>query len=174
VSSRLGSGTSFIIHLPSSTGSLLEQTVLEPRTGPTKSSRILLMDDDESILEVTSELLRHLGHIVECAADRGAALQAYEQNLHDGHPFDLVIMDLTVPGGMGGREAVAHLLVMDPEASAIISSGYSDNLVMANYGQYGFKGVMPKPYHIEEMSSEIERVLSTKRTPGSSSGSTIL
>jgi DNA-binding NarL/FixJ family response regulator len=72
-------------------------------------------------------------------------------------------MDLTIPGGMWGKEAMSRLLVLDPEALAIVSSGYSDNPVMANYSPYGFRGVMPKPYRIEEMAAEIERVISGKR-----------
>jgi CheY-like chemotaxis protein len=121
------------------------------------------MDDDEAILEVTSELLRHRGYLVECSVDGKEALQTYKQAFDEGRPFDLVIMDLTIPGGMGGKEAMSRLLVLDPEALAIVSSGYSDNPVMANYSPYGFRGVMPKPYRIEEMAAEIERVISGKR-----------
>ena len=160
IASQSGAGTTFTINLPASKERAPERARQVSMEVPSAIPRILLMDDDSSILEVTSELLRYMGYLVECAHDGQEALRMYDKEMREGNRFNLVIMDLTVPGGMGGKEAIGHLISLDPKATAIVSSGYSDGPVMANFETYGFKGVMPKPYRIEQMSLEIERVLS--------------
>jgi len=123
------------------------------------------MDDEEFILEVTGEVLRELGYEVEVSTDGLEALKVYEEAIAAGKRFDAVIMDLTVPGGMGGKEAISRLLEIDRNAKAIVSSGYSNDPVMANFRDYGFVGVVPKPYKIEELSHTLKEVL-TKKSDG--------
>ena len=111
---------------------------------------------------MTGEVLRELGYEVEVSTDGLEALRKYEVAIAAGRRFDAVIMDLTIPGGMGGKEAISHLLQIDQNAKAIVSSGYSNDPVMANFRDYGFVGVVPKPYKIEELSHTLKDVLSQK------------
>lgn len=121
--------------------------------------RVLLMDDDEGILEVTSEILRLFGYEVEVAHDGAEALELYHQGMISGKRFDIVIMDLTIPGGMGGREAVDQLHKLDPRAKAVVSSGHADDPAVLNYRDNGFAGVIPKPYRIDELDARLKKVL---------------
>ena len=111
--------------------------------------RILLMDDEETIHQTVSTTLRELGYDVKSVYAGNKALQAYKASLDKDEPYDVVIMDLTVPRGMGGKEAVAKLHEVDPQARAIVSSGYANDPVMANYADYGFAGRIEKPVDIE-------------------------
>ena len=104
------------------------------------------MDDEEFILQVTMDILQGLGYETEVAHDGEEALRAYGQAMKDGRKFDVVIMDLTVPGGMGGKETIGHLLKMDPQARAIVSSGYSNDPVMADYQNFIHMICLPKPH----------------------------
>ena len=117
------------------------------------------MDDEESILDVTSEILRVFGYEVGVATSGEMALKMYQEAMDEGNRYDIVIMDLTVPGGMGGKETIGHLLKMDPQARAIVSSGYSNDPVMADYQNFGFVGVVPKPYKIEELSLVVKNAM---------------
>ncbi len=115
------------------------------------------MDDDEPILEVGSELLRMNGYAVDCALNGEEALALYSKAWENNDPYIVVIMDLTIRGGMGGKETIARLLEMDPKAKAIVSSGYSNDPVMANFRDYGSLGMVPKPYGISDMLDEIRK-----------------
>ncbi len=121
--------------------------------------RILVLDDEEVIREVSGEMLELLGYETEFAADGSEVLEKYKAAMDSGDPFKLVIMDLTIPSGMGGRETIKELLAIDPEAKAIVSSGYSGDPVMADFKGYGFEGVISKPYTLDEFSSVIKDVL---------------
>ena len=156
--SRVGEGTQFTIFLPAS------DERLDPRSGREErvhggTGRVLLMDDEEFILEVTGEVLRNLGYEVEFAHDGEEAIAKYKGAMAEGRRFDAVIMDLTIPGGMGGKEAVKKLREIDPEVKAIVSSGYSSDATMAEHRRFGFVGVIPKPYRIEELSRVMSEVL---------------
>ncbi len=118
------------------------------------------MDDEESILEVMSQMLRRRGFEVACARDGADAVAAYQEALASGVCFDAVVMDLSIPGGMGGREAIHLLLEIDPDVRALVSSGHSNDPVMVRPADHGFVGVLPKPYSIAELVSALERALS--------------
>jgi len=121
--------------------------------------RILLMDDDSIIRQAAGELLQHLGYEVELARDGAAAIQLYGKARESARPFDAVVLDLTVRGGMAGEEAFQILREIDPEIKAVVSSGYSDDPIISNFSEYGFHGVVAKPYEIEELGEALHKVL---------------
>ncbi|MBM4146795.1 MAG: response regulator [Nitrospira sp.] len=113
--------------------------------------RILIMDDDEIFCNFIRRTLVRLGYDVEIAGDGSDALEKYRKARESGYPFNAVIVDLVIQGGMGGAEAIKQLLTIDPDAIAIVSSGHSLDPHMINYKEYGFKGALSKPYSIEEL-----------------------
>lgn len=117
------------------------------------------MDDEEIVKEVLGKMLGHLGYEAEFASEGAEALGLYAEAKESDRPFDAVILDLTIPGGMGGKEAVQQLKMMDPQVRALASSGYSDDLVMADFNKYGFSKIIAKPYKIAELSKVLEEVL---------------
>ncbi|MGA8244541.1 MAG: response regulator [Methanoregula sp.] len=121
--------------------------------------KVLLMDDEEIILDVSREVLRFLGYDAAFAKEGGAAIGLYRQEKEAGRPFDLVIIDLTIPEGMGGRETVEKLRSYDPGVKAIVSSGYTNDPVMQDYANYGFSGRLTKPYRINEMKTLLESMI---------------
>ncbi len=127
--------------------------------GSADTRRVLVMDDEAPICELAAELLSREGFFVATAADGDAAIRAYIEAKDSGQPFDVVILDLTVRGGMGGRETVRRLLQVDPAARAIVSSGYSQDPMMSRYRDYGFCGVVSKPYSVSELRHEIEQAI---------------
>jgi CheY-like chemotaxis protein len=120
------------------------------------------MDDDELIRETVGVLLDLLGYEVGFAADGDRALDMYRKARESGAPYDVVIMDLTIPGGKGGGVTIRELLAFDPSAKAIVSSGYSNDAIMSNFAQNGFAGVVVKPYTMDELDAELRRVLGKK------------
>ena len=104
-------------------------------------------------------LLEHMGYRVEVAGSGEDAIELYRMALDEGDPLDVVIMDLTIPGGMGGKEAIVKLKEIEPEVKVIVSSGYSNDPIMANYREYGFVGILTKPYSGKEMAAAIERAM---------------
>ena len=117
------------------------------------------MDDDDLIRDLAGELLNMLGYEVAFAKDGKEAIEVYQREFLKGTPFDVIIMDLTVPGGMGGKEAIVRLREIDPQIKAIVSSGYSNDPIMAQHELYGFAGVLPKPYDAGEVSRLLRHVL---------------
>ena len=161
VDSEMGAGTTFRILLPAS-------PTEEPRPAPKDDmpvkgqGRILVMEDEEAIIELLKITLPEIGYEVDFARDGEEALEKYRAIKEKGGTYDAVIMDLTIPGGMGGKEAVGHLLDMDPDAVAIVSSGYSTDPVMSNYRSYGFKAMIAKPYSPEKLSRILKEALEEK------------
>lgn len=160
VESKLGVGTTFHIYLPASRGKNARQNGSEVKTLKGEG-RILVMDDIEAIRDVATNMLRNLGYTTAEARDGVEALELYREALKTDEPFDVVIMDLTVPGGMGGLETVKGLLRMDPKAKVIVSSGYSNDGIMADYKAHGFSGVVPKPYNLQKLGDVVGELLSS-------------
>jgi nitrogen-specific signal transduction histidine kinase/ActR/RegA family two-component response regulator len=158
VESKESEGSTFMVYLPA------VRHAAEP-TSPSKTDitgggdRILLMDDEEIVRKAAGLLLRELGYEITCVADGQAAVECYEKALKSECPFDAVVLDLTVPGGMGGQQAVEELRNLDPHVKAIVSSGYSNNPVMADAAAYGFDAVVRKPYDMEELAGALSRVV---------------
>ncbi len=153
-----GLGAVFHLYLPASSNAVPEPLNLVP--GDFRGEgRILVMDDEEPVRLLACSMLRHFGYETLAVKDGGEAVLAYRQARNAGHPFAAVIMDLTIPGGMGGREALQQILAFDPGVRAIVSSGYSNDPVMAKYKEHGFVGVVEKPYTIEELGRALHEVV---------------
>jgi CheY-like chemotaxis protein len=158
VESELGIGTTFSVYLPVSRQVPPQETVDETMI-PRGVARILVMDDEEIIRDVAGRILEKLGYEVECVCNGAEAIAAYARARSKGRPFDAVIMDLTVPGGMGGKETLPKLQEIDPEVKAIVSSGYSSDPIMAEFRKYGFRGVVSKPYTIKKLGETVQSVI---------------
>ncbi|MDD4136389.1 MAG: response regulator [Methanoregula sp.] len=121
--------------------------------------KILLMDDEQIILDVTHEVLKFLDYDVMFAREGATAIELYKQEKNAGAPFDVVILDLTIPDGMGGKEAICHLKEFDPAVKAVVSSGHTNDPVVMDYAGYGFSGKLSKPYKINDMKTILEQLL---------------
>ena len=165
VVSEPGKGTTFELYLPAS-----QKPVLPVPTGPKPENfsgrgRVLVVDDEAPIRKFLSLMLQKFGYEAETANDGGEAIERYTTAKSGGTPFDAVIMDLTIPNGMGGCEATRRLRELDPKVKVIASSGYSFDPVMANYRDYGFCGVIPKPYQPEELNRILKEVIGNGLAP---------
>ncbi len=123
------------------------------------SRRILFMDDDEALLKTARRMLERLGHAVETATNGREAIDTYMAAKQKGTPFDATIMDLTIPGGMGGEEAIKKLLALDPTAKVIVASGYSSDRVLSDFASYGFSGHLVKPFDLHELGKAITQAV---------------
>ncbi len=121
--------------------------------------KTLVMDDDPFVLEIAKQMLDYLGHEVLLAKDGEEAIKIFKEHRKSGVAIDLIIMDLTIPSGMGGKEAVREILTLDPEAKVIVSSGYSNDSVMADSHEYGFKGAIKKPFLVADLNKIITEVM---------------
>jgi nitrogen-specific signal transduction histidine kinase/CheY-like chemotaxis protein len=157
--SRVGLGTTFHVYLPASDGlDSREQRVSGDPAEP-GSGRILVMDDEPAVKDVCAEMLRFLGYEVETTQDGQEAIDLFLSRREEGRPFDLVITDLTVPGGMGGKIVAERLRRSVPEVRVIAASGYYDDPVMARYGDHGFAGALRKPFTTVELGELVSGVL---------------
>ena len=159
VDSEPGKGTNFTIYLPAMLETSDQNTNTLNITPPVKASRILIMDDETMILDIAQAQLAILGHEAITVTDGEQAINKYQELQDNNKPVDLVIMDLTIPGGMGGEEAARKLLKIDPSVKIIVASGYSNDPVMANYEDYGFCQAIAKPFDLKELSDVIASVL---------------
>jgi PAS domain S-box-containing protein len=158
VASRLGAGTTFTVRIPASRAA--------PPVSPAAATgvvggrgRILVMDDEEQVRDAYREVLMLLGYRVDLARDGREAIELFADAIGRDAPFAAVILDLTVPGGLGGRDTVRELRKLDPDVKAIVASGYVDDSILANPGDAGFCGVLTKPYTIDELSQTLQRVI---------------
>jgi PAS domain S-box-containing protein len=164
VTSEVGSGTTICLYLPVSQNLAAPVKSLRPpplETLKGSGGRILVLDDEDLIRAMLQAMLTTLEYDVTCVGDGAAAIASYCDAMAVGKPYAAVILDLTIPGGMGGREVLAHLQAVDPEVKALVSSGYADDPVLAHYTQYGFQDALPKPYTIKRLSTALRRILST-------------
>jgi len=159
--SEIEKGTIFSIYLPASSMALKE-TVDKEETKHEGEGKILIMDDQEPILKMVGRIINRMGYDTVSATDGSKAVELYRDAYQSGNPFGLVILDLTVPGGMGGLKTIIELLKIDPKVKAVVSSGYSNDPIMANYEDYGFCGVVPKPYTKAQLSEVLNKIFSEK------------
>ncbi len=153
-------GARFLLFVPATDKALEPRpTATAPAPLPYGRGHVLVMDDDSVLQEIAAEMLERTGFTAQTCPDGGSAIRLYTQALRAGSPFTAVIMDLTIPGGMGGREAASHILTIDPQARLIVSSGYSVDPVMARPVDYGFKGVLPKPYGLTDLARVLDEVV---------------
>jgi PAS domain S-box-containing protein len=157
VESEMGVGTTFDIYLPASRQEKMEKRA-EAEGFFFGRGKILAMDDEENIRSFIRRTLQLIGYEVELASDGAEAIELYKKATASSQAFDAVILDLTVPGGMGGKETIKKILKLNPDVKAIVSSGYANDPIMAEYEKYGFKGVIAKPYKIRELSEVLHRL----------------
>lgn len=127
--------------------------------GKKTGGSILLLEDEAMISEIASEMLSHIGYEVVCAREGTQAIELYNERYHSGAPFSAVIMDLSIPHGMGGEQAVAEVLRIDPRAKVIVSSGYTYDPAMVDFQDYGFSGALGKPYTIPELDRILRDII---------------
>lgn len=163
VDSEPGVGTCFTIHLAASREQTPKQALLKPTPGADKHAKVMIMDDDEMIRDVALAILEYSGFEVQLTANGEESLALYGKDFGSGCQADVIIMDLTVPGGMGGEAAVKEILKIHPEARVIVSSGYSNDPVMANFKDYGFCAAIVKPYQSQELQAIIQQALNTDK-----------
>ena len=159
VESKVGVGTTFYLYLPASNKEVAPTKAIDNKPIFGKG-RIMIMDDEELIRDVCGKMLSKLGYEVGYAMDGQEAIDLYKKEKDAGRPFNAIIMDLTIPGGMGGKEAIKILHEIDPKVKAIVSSGYSEDAAMSDFGKSGFKAVIAKPYRITDLSITVHQVLS--------------
>jgi len=163
VTTQPDKGTTFTVYLPcggdDATCSGHDEGILQEGAAAAPRGRILVMDDEENIREVLGEMLDFIGYGAEFARDGAEAVDLYAKCLGSADPIAAVILDLTIPGGMGGKEAVEKLRELDPGLKAIVSSGYSNDPIMSDYRTFGFRGIITKPYKLTELKKVLSEVL---------------
>ncbi len=159
VKSDLGSGTTFTVYLPAAEQRQVDDEKKTVAAPGSMQATVMIMDDEELVREMVEMMLVKMGHIPVPAVDGNEAVHLYKQHKESDTPIDLVIMDLTIPGAMGGKETVKELLAFDRQTKAIVSSGYSNDPVMANPCKYGFKAAISKPYSYEKLAEVIDGTL---------------
>ena len=157
-SPRPGGGTVFEMFLPAEPGGRIESTAKQDPT-PTHRVRVLVLDDEEALRKLAVRIFAHLGCEAETAGDGDETVRLYEEARRLGRPYDVVVLDLTIPGGTGGLDALEQLRAIDPSVRAIVSSGYSTDPVMASYREHGFAAVLPKPFTPAEVGRALAAAL---------------
>jgi two-component system cell cycle sensor histidine kinase/response regulator CckA len=158
VQSTLGEGTTFHLYLPAVRGMANVKKVVATRPLEGKG-RILVMDDEAHVRDVVGRMLKRMGYDFVLAQDGTEALELFAQARNSEQPFDAVILDLTIPGVMGGKEVIHQLLAVNPQVRALVSSGYADDAIMANFQSLGFCGVITKPYTILQLGAVLQKAL---------------
>jgi PAS domain S-box-containing protein len=158
IDSKMSVGTTATIHLPAANepGGQVIPDEKEVKSG---AGRILVVEDEEPVRDILEDALDKLGYKARLVSDGSEAVKLFKDGLEGGQPFDAVIMDLTIPGGMGGKQTIDELLKIDPDVKAIVSSGYSNDAILSNYSKYGFCGKLVKPYNIRTLGDLLETIL---------------
>ncbi len=153
-----GKSSTFTILLPAH-----RQDTAAPRPEESRitqgSGTVMVLDDEEMVRQACRQMLAHLGYDAVCVADGKEAIDTYRQHMAAGKRIDAVIMDLTIPGGMGGKEAASGILAIDPQARLIVASGYSNDPVMARFQEHGFAASMVKPFTLSLLGDTLHRIL---------------
>jgi two-component system, cell cycle sensor histidine kinase and response regulator CckA len=162
VKSEMGKGTTFSIYLPATTA-IRAKVQNNSATAATagRAWRVLVMDDEQVVRDISVALITELGHRVELAVHGKEALDKFLTAKRSGDPFDVVILDLTIRGGMGGAETLQRLKEIDPGVKTVVSSGYSDDSLIAGYQEQGFKAVLKKPYNVKELQEVLNKLLNS-------------
>ena len=160
VDSEVGAGTTFNVYLPATEKEVSPEPAAEGKIISGKG-RVLVMDDEEMIRTMLEDMLEIIGYEVECTSDGAEAIELFKSEKDSDQPFDVLIMDLTIPGGMGGKDAMAKIREIDSQVKSIVSSGYSSDPVVANFREYGFTGCLSKPYNTSQLSSVLDEVLTS-------------
>jgi CheY-like chemotaxis protein len=168
VDSKVHFGSTFTLYLPASRNQTNETEIEQPAATTITpviegSGRVLIVDDEETIRDLVDFTLSHIGYQVTGAETALDGVNMYRANLEAGERFDCVILDLTLPGGMGGKEALKRLIEIDPTVTAIVSSGYAMDATMSRYQDYGFRGVIAKPYEAAELGRVVHEVIQSSR-----------
>ena len=156
VRSMLGVGTTFSVYLPACVAAQPAESAIGQQL-QTGSGRILVMDDEEALRKLLAEILERLGYEVECAREGAEAIELYQRAKDSGHRFDAVLLDLTIPGGMGGKEVAARLREVDDSVILIVTSGYAHTPIMSEFRRYGFDDVISKPWTPVQLSEVLRR-----------------
>jgi PAS domain S-box-containing protein len=159
VESLLGKGTTFFIYLPASDNSVGEIAAEAKPSDRGAAGRVLVMDDEAFILDTAGAMLRNLGYSVDTAANGAEAIDKFNKARSEGAPFCLVVLDLTIPGGIGGKEAGQKLLAIDPTVRILASSGYSEDPVISHPEKFGFRASLVKPYRTSELAEAVARAM---------------
>ncbi|MFH1687055.1 MAG: PAS domain S-box protein [bacterium] len=158
VDSEIGVGSTFTVYLPASTSRTPGE--IKSSVAPVRGAgRILVMDDEEAVRTMAAMMLEDLGYEATTSADGQEAVDLYLEAQQALHPFHAVILDLTIPGGLGGKEVIGYLKRINPNVKAIVSSGYSNDPVLANHSDYGFSGVVTKPYRLADLGRVLNDVV---------------
>ncbi|NOY52123.1 MAG: PAS domain S-box protein [Deltaproteobacteria bacterium] len=167
VTSKKNRGTTFILYLPAVTEKVPRQKSSRSKTVNQKRGRILVMDDEEIVRDVAAKMLTRFGFEAVPTCSGEEAVKLFREAAERGTPFDLILADLTIPGGMGGKALATEIHRTDPAAKIIASSGYSNDFVMSDYEKFGFCGAVAKPYRLQELQEVVDRILGEE--PASSS-----
>jgi PAS domain S-box-containing protein len=164
VETELGCGTTMHVNLPAA---VMEHVAAEDpgpplARAPRSGGRVLVLDDEESIRTLATHLLRLLGYEVETVSTGEAAIARYIQAREEARPFDIVLLDLTIPGGMGGGQVISALMEIDPDVRAIVVSGYASDALLSRYREHGFKAAVTKPFTVQELSAALDELSSTR------------
>jgi signal transduction histidine kinase/ActR/RegA family two-component response regulator len=157
--SEAGVGTTFHLYLPASPARHVATQPTPKRPMVSGTRRILMMEDDETLHDVVGSVLNTFGYEVVFTQEGRETLATYQQAREAGEPFDAVILDLTIPGGMGGRQTMSELLAIDPQVKAVVASGYATDPILVNFEHYGFCGGIAKPYRAQQLHQILRRVL---------------
>jgi CheY-like chemotaxis protein len=166
VTSTPGQGSEFVVYLPAQTEAVLTQAPLPEKPSESHPWRILVLDDERSIRKLLKMYLEGVGHAVTTTVVGAEAIEAWERAIDEGAPFDLAILDLTLPGALGGKDVVVDLKRLTPQAHMIASSGYATDPIMTQFRAYGFCARLAKPYRLKEVLTLIEELQSSAHTCG--------